>query len=1176
MFSAPLLSSRFSRLVLAFCLLSPLVISAQKSGDDGVIDVLFLGHDQREGRGYHLSHVFAPMLSQSLGREKIRLRYEEDVSVLNPDDLAKTDVLLIYANHRTLSPDQEKALLDFVNNGGGFVPVHSASACFGHSKAYVDLVGARFKSHGLEAFTTRIAPGMERHPILDGLESFETTDETYVHADHNTDQRTVLLLRENEPWTWVRSQGKGRVFYTAYGHDIRTWGQPEFHDLLVRGILWSAGDAKREANRRLVATLPTINYTPADTIPNYRRQTPSPQLAQPFTPEESQALTLTQQEFELQLFAAEPDIVKPVAFAWDERGRLFVIETVDYPNDVRGGKGGNDRIVICEDTDGDGRADSFKTFADGLNIPTGLVPLDGGWVVAQAPHFLFLKDTDGDDRADVRYVFNDGWGIEDTHAGPSNLRYGHDNRIWGAVGYSRITKSTQGTFGQGVFRMDANNGLVEPVGLFSNNTWGLGISEDFEIFGSTANNAPAWHVPLWRRYTYERHDGLPSQLAAKIDDFTQFFPATHNFLQVDAHGRYTAGSGFNLYTARAFPKRYWNSGAFIGGPTGHLLGQFFLKESGSTYVAENRGSTIASVDEWFSPVFTDVGPDGQLWVADWYNFIIQHNPRPTVESAGFEAKMGAGNAHENPLRDRKHGRIYRLVAKGSAPAAKLDLSQASTADLIATLANDNLFWRLTAQRKLVREHRREAIPALREIVLSDRAVDEIGLNPRVIHAIWSLQGLGDFDAGNEENVPVVRAALAHPSAAVRKNAVMALTDHGGAEALKLAASLIDDADAKTRLKSVIALGLLPASADTAQALFARRASLAEDPWIRRAFGHAVLENEKFYVTELLGTAGSSQDDPRRFYTNVEEMPDYLVLKRHLSKLDGNYEAALGDWQKLPDSTISLISLALLEAWKSKVLTPEANDVALLQRLIDRSDADSQMRLKLRSPGLALTFAKIDEQAFNDFVAKNTFQPAISGWGSRNRGEELFAQHCVSCHGGSAQGDYGLGAPSLAGMENWYVQTQLQKFHQGLRGTHFKNPLGISMRSALEFLNAEPNPNRDISHLAHYLASLPETTPAITIEGDITRGQELYVTCAACHGDQAQGNRELNAPKLTGKQDWYLLRHLEAFRDGVRGADPRDVAGAQMAAMAKTVPDDQAMLDLVRYIQTLNRSEASAK
>ncbi len=1175
MFVTPFAPAQFLRrlapLVVAFALAFAPARAA--NDDDGVIDLLFLGHGAREGKGYHLSHVFAPVFNRSLGKEKIRMRYVEDPAVLNPEDLGQTDVLLIYANHYGLKPEQEKALLDFVANGGGFMPVHSASACFPKSKPYVDLVGARFKSHGKEAFTAHIVPGQEHHPIMDGWSEFETTDETYVHADHNEVNRTVLMTREEEPWTWTRTHGQGRVFYTAYGHDMDTWGQAAFHDLLIRGIRWAAGDAKAAANRALVQTLPELTYQPADTIPNYRKQDPAPEFARPFSPEESQQLTMAEAGFELQLFAAEPQIVNPIAFAWDERGRLFVAETIDYPNEVNPNQQGDDRILILEDTDGDGRADKSTVFADGLNIPTSLTPIDGGWIVAQAPQFLFLKDTDGDDVADVRYAINQDWGVEDTHAGPSSLRYGFDNKIWGAVGYSDAKKSTQGEFGQGVFRMDPNSGVVEPVGMFSNNTWGLGMSEDFEIFGSTANNAPAFHVPLWRRFTYDRHTALPPQLAAKIDDFSQFFPSTDKFLQVDWFGRYTAGAGFNLYTARSFPERFWNQSAFIGGPTGHLLGQFFLKEDGTTYVAQNRGAIITSNDEWFSPVFAEVGPDGALWVADWYNFIIQHNPRPSLNSAGFEGRMGAGNAHENPLRDRQHGRIYRLVAKNGKLSTQLDLSHASTAELIAAFGNDNMFWRMTAQRKLVREQRRDAIPALREIVATDAAVDGLGLNPRVIHAIWTLQGLGAFTVTTAEGEASVAAALGHASAAVRKNAVMALTEAGGEANLARAATLLDDPDAKTRLKAVLALGLLPASEANAQALFSRRATFPADPYLARAFAHAVLDNEAPYMAALLSHPEPAAKTVFELYAKVEESPDYLVAKRYFENVDGDVAAALGDWSGLPVTSLQPIAIALLDAWKTKLHEPTADEVALVQRLVDRLDGDTQMRLRLRAGGLDLHYANIDEAAYAEFLQANTFTPEISERAWLGLGERVFQQNCVACHGSEARGDRSVGAPALRGMESWYVQTQLQKFRAGLRGTHFKNANGIAMRSALEFLDAQSRSETFVmSSLAAYLTSLDPVQPESTVVGNPAAGQALYAVCATCHGPDGAGNRELNAPKLTGKQDWYLLTHLKLFHDGVRGSDPRDVTGAQMAAMAKTVPTEQAMRDLIAYIQTFNTKQ----
>ena len=138
----------------------------------------------------------------------------------------------------------------------------------------------------------------------------------------------------------------------------------------------------------------------------------------------------------MSLFASEPDIVKAIWLNWDERGRLWIAETVDYPNNLQPAGEGHDRLKICQDTDGDGRADKFTVFADKLSIPTGFVFANGGVIVIHSGKTEFFKDTDGDDKADERRVLFSGWGMGDTHATASNLRYGFDNWIWGTVGYS--------------------------------------------------------------------------------------------------------------------------------------------------------------------------------------------------------------------------------------------------------------------------------------------------------------------------------------------------------------------------------------------------------------------------------------------------------------------------------------------------------------------------------------------------------------------------------------------------------------------------------------------------------------------------------------------------------------------------------------------------------------------
>src|SRR5262249_44189941 len=155
--------------------------------------------------------------------------------------------------------------------------------------------------------------------------------------------------------------------------------------------------------------------------------------------------------------------------------------TVDYPNERKPKGQGRDKIIICEDTDGDGVADKFTVFADKLSIPTSLIFARGGVIVHQLPHTLFLKSSKGDDVADVREVLLTGWGTRDTHAGPSNLRYGFDNWLYGIVGYSGFSGTVSGEwhrFSQGFYRFKPDGSKLEFLRSTNNNSWGVGFSEE--------------------------------------------------------------------------------------------------------------------------------------------------------------------------------------------------------------------------------------------------------------------------------------------------------------------------------------------------------------------------------------------------------------------------------------------------------------------------------------------------------------------------------------------------------------------------------------------------------------------------------------------------------------------------------------------------------------------------
>lgn len=182
---------------------------------------------------------------------------------------------------------------------------------------------------------------------------------------------------------------------------------------------------------------------------------------------------------------------------------------------------------------------------------------------------------------------------------------------------------------------------------------------------------------------------------------------------------------------------------------------------------------------------------------------------------------------------------------------------------------------------------------------------------------------------------------------------------------------------------------------------------------------------------------------------------------------------------------------------------------------------------------------------------------------RQDGEHLYTNYCQPCHGTEGAGMESVGAPSIAGLPEWYVDRQLSHFQDGIRGTHFDDIAGMRMRPMALTLKTDEHRVA----VAGYVSTLAMSNPEPTLDGDAEKGQAAYAVCAACHGDKGAGNEALNAPPLAGTQDWYQLTQLTHFKTGVRGADPRDVTGAQMAPMSATLADEQAMKDVVAYIAT---------
>ena len=706
------------------------------------LEVLFFGAPTAAHPGHDPVTRYR-VIKRHLGTAGIDFTYSEDpAEALRPETLAKYDALLMYGNweqNGPMPPEQLKALIGYVEGGGAFLPIHCASACYGGSPEFIRLVGGRFKSHTDGVFkVTNVNP---RHPIMQGYGGFEAWDETYMHDNHG-DDRVILEKREEEPWTWVREQGRGRVFYTAAGHDHRVWDLPEFHDLIKRAIFWSVGPEKYQLLQAL--KLPRLEQEDVQ-LPDYRKRQAITRAQRPLPPAESMKLAQVPVGFELSLFASEPDIVNPIHVAWDHRGRAFVIQTTDYPNNLQAGKLGNDKIIICEDRDGDGRAERFSTFADGLSIPTSLVFANGGVICTNGSEMLFLKDNNGDDRADERRVLFSGFHMNDTHAGPSNLRYGIDGWIYATIGYSGFSGTVGGEkheFRQGVFRFLPDGSKLEFLQDTTNNTWGLGINSAGDIMGSTANANPSFY--LTHPAADYRAAGLKPPRTPRADEFKDgphnpaiFNPSSTDIRQVDVFESYTSAAGHAFYTSTRFPDAWRETAAFVCDPTGKLVGVFDVHAEGAGFKSvQRRNNLYNSADAWSSPVFAETGPDGALWLCDWYNLIIQHNPTPSRESAGMEADTGKGNAYETPLRDKRHGRIYRIYPQGSVNDPNPKLDPARPATLAAGLSHPNLFWRLQAQRLIVDNIGKPAAPKLRELLAAG--------GPAAPHALHALRILGEL------------------------------------------------------------------------------------------------------------------------------------------------------------------------------------------------------------------------------------------------------------------------------------------------------------------------------------------------------------------------------------------------------------------------------------------------
>jgi putative heme-binding domain-containing protein len=459
----------------------------------------------------------------------------------------------------------------------------------------------------------------------------------------------------------------------------------------------------------------------------------------PLSPEEERLGFKLPPGFEIQLFASEPDIDKPINMTFDAKGRMWVTQSFEYPFPTAPGSKSSDRLTILEDTDHDGKADRFTEVSDTMNIPIGVLPLVDGALAFSIPNVYKFIDSNGDGKPESKNKLYGPFGYQDTHGMVSNFIRGYDGWVYACHGFTNYS-SVAGSDGDSItmvsgntFRFRLDGSRIEQMTFGQVNPFGLAYDERGYIYSTDSHSSPLYQLIRGGDYP---HFSKPEIMAFGPD-------------MKSLENESTALCGIAYYGDTKFPKEFQGN-FFIGDAVSSRVHRYTWDNKGSSPVGKSEVDLVKSADPWFRPVNVKLGPDGALYIADFYNAIIGH----------YEVPLG------HPKRDKQRGRIWRITYKGEHRDVN-DLTKANVTDLMAALDADNITTRMAAADQLADRIGEPAIEYLTAVV-GDQEVTPAPL--KYIHSLWLLYRL---NALTEE---MLKQSIGHESPLVRLHAFRMLRE----------------------------------------------------------------------------------------------------------------------------------------------------------------------------------------------------------------------------------------------------------------------------------------------------------------------------------------------------------------------------------------------------------------